>query len=228
MSSRTSLGAAADARKARLAALKNMKRKAPSDEQLEGSPRPAPPAPERSTSPQASNLNALTIQDEDQQQPSEDISVEDQEVTQKYLSGRNFDAATAGPKLGFVQNPAAEQETLEKRAAELQAEAKAKAAEEEKQKEIDISSLQPKKPNWDLKRDLAAKMRVLDVRTDNVVAQLVRERIVQQKAAKQGANGGNKQGEEIGLKGQDLVEGMRLAEKELEEEERREREAEMV
>src|SRR4051794_24582565 len=142
-----SLGAAADDRKARLAQLRSLKRKQPSDN-------PAEDAEEdRETTP---------------------------DVTTLYLSGRNYDPEVRGPKLGFEAPPVDDtQPTLEKQAASIAAETKNLADDEENDgnKGIDLFKLQPKKPNWDLKRDLDRKLEILNRRTDNAIARLVRERI---------------------------------------------------
>ncbi|KAJ9422068.1 mRNA splicing factor [Fusarium oxysporum] len=136
-SSHASLSAASDDRKARLAKLKNLKRKQPGDEIVA-------PESERAQSP-------------------------------------------PGPKLGFEQDPTLnlDKPTLEEQAAEVEAEVKQKAAEEAQDDQgVDLFKLQPKKPNWDLKRELDRKMEVLNVRTDNAIARLVRDRITgAQKAA---------------------------------------------
>lgn len=208
----SSLGAAADERKARLAKLKSLKRKQPSDEvSAPESPRRSPPG-----SPDVSKL---------------------------HLSGRNYDPETRGPKLGFEAPPtlALEEPTLEQQAAEIEAEIRRKAQEDEQDdKGVDIFRLQPKKPNWDLKRDLDKKLEILNVRTDNAIAALVRERIGQaQKTAGEKNGGGaiaaaavadkDQGGEEIGMEGIALVEGARLREREEELEEQREKEdVEMV
>ncbi|MCJ1234690.1 hypothetical protein MMC14_002653 [Varicellaria rhodocarpa] len=200
-SAHASLDAAVTERKARLAKLKSLKRKQPSDD--------------FDTSPSVSK-------DED-----ETLS-----VTTTYLSGRNYDPSTRGPKLGFEAAPNANQETLEDRATEI-AEATNKQVEEEEktEKPIDLFKLQPKKPNWDLKRDVARKMERLNVQTDNAIARLVRERIEAQRkrqlAEKKGVGGNGDAGDEVvGLEGKELVEGMHVREREEAEEERREREQE--
>lgn len=188
MSSHMSLSAAADDRKARLAKLKSLKRKQPDDEVLEPEVRDQLP-------PQ-----------EEKQQP---------DITSLHLSGRNYDPETRGPKLGFEQDPTAnlEKPTLEEQAAEVEEEVKRKAAEEaQDDKGIDLFKLQPKKPNWDLKRDLDAKLEILNVRTDNAIAKLIRERIANGQKTKQ--KGG---GEADGIDGISLVESVRLQEKEEEE-----------
>ncbi|KAG8677144.1 hypothetical protein FPOAC2_03263 [Fusarium poae] len=201
-SSHASLSAASDDRKARLAKLKNLKRKQPADEIVA-------PESERAASP-----------------PTEP------DVSRLHLSGRNYDPETRGPKLGFEQDPSLNLEapTLEEQAAEVEAEIKKKAAEEaQDDKGVDLFKLQPKKPNWDLKRELDNKMEVLNVRTDNAIARLVRDRITgAQKAAKKDKEVDDAQGtgEATGMDGVALVEGLRVREKEDEEEERREREEE--
>lgn len=200
----SSLGAAADERKSRLAKLKSLKRKQPSDEDAApASPRRSPPG-----SPDVSKL---------------------------HLSGRNYDPETRGPKLGFEAPPtqSLEKDTLEQQAAEVEAEIRKKAQEEEQDdKGVDIFKLQPKKPNWDLKRDLDKKLEILNVRTDNAIAALVKERIGQaQKSAGDkiiAAAASEQGGDEIGMEGIALVEGARLREQEEKLEEQREKEDEMM
>ncbi|KAI1199668.1 cwf18 pre-mRNA splicing factor-domain-containing protein [Nemania serpens] len=203
--SRATLNAASDDRKARLAKLKNLKRKQPADEIVA-------PESERSASPP----------------PEADVAT-------RYLSGRNYDAETRGPKLGFEAPPTQGMEgpTLEQQAALVEEETREAAAKDAKDDQgIDLFKLQPKKPNWDLKRDLEKKLEVLNVRTDNAIARLVRERIANAQAAAQRTaqpiasdDGDGGSAEAAGMDGVALVEGLRVRERE-EEEERREREAE--
>ena len=189
----TSLDAASVDRKARLAKLASLKRKQPS-----------------------SDDTIATPHDEDQQeyQPSK---------TDVYLSGRNYDIATKGAKLGFENNPSTGIETLEEQADRIATATAEQAAKDEieAEKGIDLFKLQPKKPNWDLKRDLAEKMKVLDVRTQNAIARLVRQRIENTKKEAL-ANGkaaeGGEQGEEVGMEGNTLVESIHLREQEEEKE----------
>ncbi|KAI0100132.1 cwf18 pre-mRNA splicing factor-domain-containing protein [Nemania sp. FL0031] len=197
--SHATLSLASDDRKARLAKLKNLKRKQPADEIVA-------PESERSASPPA-----------------------EVDVATRHLSGRNYDAETRGPKLGFEAPPtlAMEGPTLEEQAARVEEETRAKAAENAKEDQgIDLFKLQPKKPNWDLKRDLEKKLEVLNVRTDNAIARLVRERIANAQAAAKkmaqpiGADGEGDSAEAAGVDGVALVEGLRVRERE-EEEERR-------
>lgn len=154
MSGHISLEAASQDRKARLAQLKSLKRKAPGT-----SPNPI--------NNNDNNTDALSV-------PSDEP-----DVTRTYLSGRNYDPETRGPKLGFESSPAANQPTLESQAAELAIQTKKEADEEEKQGdgELDLFKLRPKKANWDLKRQLAQRTAVLGIRTENAIARLVRERV---------------------------------------------------
>ncbi|GAP83124.1 putative cwf18 pre-mRNA splicing factor [Rosellinia necatrix] len=198
---------ASDDRKARLAKLKSLKRKQPTDEVVA-------PESERSASPPAEAEG---------------------DIAARLLSGRNYDAETRGPKLGFEAPPTLGMKgpTLEEQAALVEREAREHAAEHEKDDQgIDLFKLQPKKPNWDLKRDLDQKLEVLNVRTDNAIAKLVRERIANAQAAAKKtaqpvvADGQDDGAEAVGMDGVALVEGLRVREREDEEERRGEREEE--
>lgn len=192
----SSLDAAAIERKSRLAHLKSLKRKRPDSHD------------ERATS--GDNLNG----------GSSETAAENNELVstaKQYTSGRNYDPETRGPKLGFETAPNEDQETLEDRAAKLAVETKDQAEKEEQDENpIDLFKLQPKKPNWDLKRSLGERMEILNVRTDNAIARLVRDRIESAKKESQTSDGG-----ELSMKGTELLEGVHLREKE-EEEARRE------
>ena len=198
-STHNSLDAAAIDRKSRLAHLKSLKRKQP-DSNGGGD----------SNSSESNGIVADNFSN-----TSESLS-----IVKVYTSGRNYDPETRGPKLGFETAPNEGQETLEDRAAKLAVETKNQAEKEEKdEKPIDLFKLQPKKPNWDLKRDLAEKMDILNVRTDNAIARLVRERI---EAAKK--NSTSSDDEEVGMQGSELLEGVHLKEREEVEDMRRARE----
>ncbi|KAI0434300.1 cwf18 pre-mRNA splicing factor-domain-containing protein [Xylaria sp. FL1042] len=204
--SHATLTLASDDRKARLAKLKNLKRKQPTDEIVA-------PESERSPSPPTAEIDIAT----------------------RILSGRNYDAETRGPKLGFEAPPnlGVQGPTLEEQAALVEKQTREKAAEDAKDDQgIDLFKLQPKKPNWDLKRDLEKKLQVLNVRTDNAIARLVRERIANAQAAARktsqpvATDSEDGSTEAAGMDGVALVEGLRVREREEEEEERAEREDE--
>ncbi|KAG9385220.1 Cwf18 pre-mRNA splicing factor [Pyrenophora tritici-repentis] len=190
MSSHEKLSAAANDRKSRLAQLKSLKRK---QEQISDAPE-ATDSP--STQPQIETSQALTRTEEEE--PS---------VATTYLSGRNYDPTTRNVKLGFDNLPIADPtNTLEYKAEQLALETKAQQeADKAEDKGLDLFKLQPKKPNWDLKRDLEQKMKPLHVQTDNAIAKLVRERVEAQKAIreKQPSDGSN--GEEVGMEGTENI-----------------------
>ena len=196
-SNHASLDAASVERKARLAKLASLKRKQPeSDAQA----------------------------DKDEQ-----AHIKAQNKTDGYLSGRNYDVETRGPKLGFENTPTSGQITLEEQAASIASKTaeQARRDEEAAEKGIDLFKLQPKKPNWDLKRDLDEKMKILNVRTQNAIARLVRERIQKAKQEAQLKSKGvaedqDKEGEEVGIEGTTLVEGVHLREREEQEDQRNE------
>lgn len=199
-SSQATLDAQANERKARLAKLRSLKRKEPpTDVSAEE------PASKRSPSPPP--------------EPSD--------VTPKYLSGRNYDIATRGPKLGFENAPTEGQISLEDQAASIAKETARQQAEEEKaDKPIDLFNLQPKKPNWDLKRDMERKLERLSVRTDNAIAKLVRQRVQEQQEKARSADepqNGTADEEQPGIDGTALVEGVHMREREERDDEERAR-----
>ncbi|KAJ3182314.1 Coiled-coil domain-containing protein 12 [Geranomyces variabilis] len=67
--------------------------------------------------------------------------------------------------------------TLETAANEIAAAAAAAAAPQPAAAVIAMTDLAPRKPNFDLARDLAAKMERLDKRTAGCIAELIRERL---------------------------------------------------
>lgn len=202
MSSHEHLSAASNDRKARLAQLKSLKRKqAPSDDTHDTS---------------TSDSTALTTTKEEDA-PS---------VVTTYLSGRNFDPATRNVKLGFDNTPVVDPtNTLEYKAQQLALQTKAEQEKEKGDAPLDLFKLQPKKPNWDLKRDLNEKMRTggLERETENAIARSVRERVEAQKDEKLKI-AGNGEGEEVGMEGGEFVEAMNQREAEEERERRRDEE----
>lgn len=156
--STASLDAAAAARKERLSQLKSLKRKVPPPTDT-SEDTPMPTAPPADTTKDVSHL----------------------------LSGRNYDAEDRAPKMGFLSLPTAGQETLEAAAAKIAEETRAQRVETEKEdRPIDLFNLQPKKPNWDLKRDVDKKLERLNQRTDMAIAKLIKARIEEQNEAKKG------------------------------------------
>lgn len=206
----SSLDAAATERKLRLAKLKSLKRKQPDSYSEIDS---AAASTDSSQAFNSSDISTQTLTELSKSPP----------LTATYLSGRNYDPATRGPKLGFEAAPTEDQETLEDRAAQIAEETHILAEQEERdEKPIDLFKLQPKKPNWDLKRDMERKLERLNTRTDNAIAKMVRDRIgAAQKKAEAERGGGS---EVVGMKGEELVEGVHVREREEQDEERKERE----
>ena len=217
LTSHTALESASNERKARLAKLASLKRKQPPTDS------DTPTGDESFDNDNSAHTTAP---------PSK---------TDIYLSGRNYDVSARGPRLGFESSPAANANTLEQQAETISKSTQDQAAKDEieaAEKGLDLFKLQPKKPNWDLKRDLAEKMKVVDVQTKNAIARLVRERIERTKrealeASKRqeqsasvgaGTSTAEVEGEEIGISGNELVEGIHLREKEEQEEEEEEAE----
>ncbi|KAH6631018.1 cwf18 pre-mRNA splicing factor-domain-containing protein [Chaetomium sp. MPI-SDFR-AT-0129] len=255
MSSHATLSAASDDRKARLAKLKSLKRKQPTEPEVDDRD-DTDPATETTTSTTATTTTQDTTLPSQQNAPVPTPPTQD--VARLHLSGRNYDAETKGPKLGFEAPPTLNlaRPTLEQQAQELEEESRRQRIADEGGDDtgtgtgagtgaaaaIDLFKLQPKKPNWDLKRELNARMEVLNVRTENAIAALVRERLAEKKAGADGAGGSStaaassssrRLGGQDGDAGADgmldgtaIVEGARLREREEEEENRREREAE--
>lgn len=219
----STLSAATDDRKARLAKLKSLKRKQPEDEIVAPeSDRQKSPALPSATASAATETSLETRQQEQDQEQIE------KNVSRIYLSGRNFDVESHEPKLAFNAPPTLgpDEKTIEEQAQELEAEIKRKAElEAAEDKGIDLFKLQPKKPNWDLKRELNKKLEVLNVRTDNAIARLVRERLQSRNAEALKAGGADGEAAGAGMEGGELEEIVRLREREEAEDERREQEA---
>ncbi|ODQ68144.1 hypothetical protein NADFUDRAFT_48795 [Nadsonia fulvescens var. elongata DSM 6958] len=171
----SSLAQQSASRKDRLAQLRSLKRKHEGDGNTDSS--------------NSSNESPVTIPDQDNNTMTEKTS-QDRIVA---ALGRNFNPETRGPMLGYTANPlekiiadpsGAPNQTVELVAEELQNNAIKKLFESiNVNKELSLANLQPKRANWDLKRDLQPKMDLLDTKTDNQIVKLVRERIAKMKQA---------------------------------------------
>ncbi len=49
--------------------------------------------------------------------------------------------------------------------------------------QLDFTNLAPRKPDWDLKRDIAPKLEKLERRTQRAIAELIRERLQEEDLA---------------------------------------------
>lgn len=47
--------------------------------------------------------------------------------------------------------------------------------------QLDVTSLAPRKPDWDLKRDVAPKLAILERQTQRAIAELIWERLKERK-----------------------------------------------
>lgn len=106
---------------------------------------------------------------------SDDVDNEYEGMASKFV-GRNYDKETGAPKVGFGETPTAGEETVELVAEELEQNALDKLTSQAS-KSLDISSLQPKSVNWDLKRELEPKLSVLENRTENATIRMVKDRL---------------------------------------------------
>ncbi|KAH8155879.1 uncharacterized protein LAJ45_00891 [Morchella importuna] len=195
MSSIASLDAAAAARKERLAKLNSLKRKqtASTDTDTEIPDAPALEALSKSSSPSG------------------------EKATSHLLSGRNYDIESRAPKMGFAQAPTEGVDTLEDLAEAIVTKTKEQQlADEKNDKAIDLFSLQPKKPNWDLKRDVDKKLEKLDMKTDVAIAKIIRARIEEAKKKVENKEHGDEMDGVEGNLGAMVMEREREAEKERE------------
>ncbi|GAA5853419.1 hypothetical protein JCM3766R1_005883 [Sporobolomyces carnicolor] len=101
---------------------------------------------------------------------------------------RNFDPAT-----GLARKHARtdEDDTVEKQTDGLADQVIAQDQQARAQ-ELDLTNIQPKKANWDLKRDLERKLSKLKPKTELAISQLIRKRLQAQKSS-----GGETAGAEI-------------------------------
>ncbi|KAI8907251.1 mRNA splicing factor [Gorgonomyces haynaldii] len=95
------------------------------------------------------------------------------EPTDEHLKQHKQEAPKIGPKANEVE------ETIEVMTKRIHEE----AMEEEQniKSELDLSNLAPKKPNWDLKRELEPKLEKLERQLAVAITDLIRERLRAQK-----------------------------------------------
>lgn len=103
------------------------------------------------------------------------VDNEDEAKQSKFVS-RNYDKETGAPKTGFGEDPMAGEETVELVAENLEQNALDRLTSQAT-KSLDLSSLQPKSVNWDLKRELEPKLSILEGRTENAIIRMVRDRL---------------------------------------------------
>ncbi|KAF8590075.1 mRNA splicing factor [Ramaria rubella] len=94
------------------------------------------------------------------------------------LKQRNFDPETR--TLRKRDPTSAQEDTVEKNVEGMAEQIIAEDAER-RQQELDLLNIAPKRPNWDLKREMQRKLAKLDRKTTDAIHTLIRQRIIAQK-----------------------------------------------
>ncbi|KAM3614860.1 uncharacterized protein V6R79_019993 [Siganus canaliculatus] len=114
----------------------------------------------------------LHVRDEDEEPEKKKPSLEDAlEEKHRELKLRNY--SPEDEELKQRQVPKAKPASVEDKVKD-QLEA---ANPEPIIEEVDLASLAPRKPDWDLKRDVAKKLEKLERRTQRAIAELIRDRL---------------------------------------------------
>ncbi|KAK9461816.1 mRNA splicing factor [Lipomyces oligophaga] len=94
------------------------------------------------------------------------------------LSRRNYDPEAGAPKQGFLEPPTANLVTVEDESRRLEAEALEKTESGEGESaQLDLTTLQPRPANWDIKQQLLEKLQILEQQTDISINRILRERL---------------------------------------------------
>ncbi|KAM6376006.1 coiled-coil domain-containing protein 12 [Alca torda] len=112
---------------------------------------------------------------------------EEETVKHKELKLRNYDPEDEELKKRKV--PQAKPASVEDKVKDQLEAAKPEPIIEE----VDLANLAPRKPDWDLKRDVAKKLEKLEKRTQRAIAELIRERLKGQEEELASAVGSAKQ-----------------------------------
>ncbi|KAF9484691.1 mRNA splicing factor [Pholiota conissans] len=105
--------------------------------------------------------------------------VDDSGVPEPLVKSRNFDPESRTLKKR-TQEDAEMQDTVENQVKGL---AEQIIADDEKRRaqELDVFNIAPKRPNWDLKREMEKKLAKLERRTQEAIHTLIRQRLAAQK-----------------------------------------------
>ncbi|CAA7271489.1 unnamed protein product [Cyclocybe aegerita] len=105
--------------------------------------------------------------------------VDENGVPEPLIKTRNFDPESRTLKK-HTQDDVVMQDTVENQVAGL---AEQIIADDEKRRaqELDVFNIQPKRPNWDLKREMDKKLAKLERRTQEAIHTLIRQRLAAQK-----------------------------------------------
>ncbi|XP_041046411.1 coiled-coil domain-containing protein 12 [Carcharodon carcharias] len=101
----------------------------------------------------------------------EDEDKDDEEVKHRELKLRNY--APEDKELKERQVPKAKPASVEDKVKDQLEAGKPEPIIEE----VDLMNLAPRKPDWDLKRDVAKKLEKLEKRTQRAIAELIREKL---------------------------------------------------
>ncbi|XP_014116164.1 PREDICTED: coiled-coil domain-containing protein 12 isoform X2 [Pseudopodoces humilis] len=135
-------------------------------------------------------LRQRTLQNKESAEPESKIPREDEEeepVKHREIKLRNYDPEDEELKKRKLPpaKPASVEETVKE---QLEA-----AKPEPIIDEVDLANLAPRKPDWDLKRDVSKKLEKLEKRTQRAIAELIRERLKGQEEELASAVGSAKQ-----------------------------------
>ncbi|KAF7793264.1 hypothetical protein EIP86_004375 [Pleurotus ostreatoroseus] len=105
-------------------------------------------------------------------------AVEDSEVAEPVIKHRTYDPETKTLKKRTDED--VEMDTVETRIEGL-AEKIIEEDTQQRAQDLDLHSIAPKRPNWDLKRDLDKKLARLERKTQEAIHTLIRQRLAAQK-----------------------------------------------
>ncbi|WWC92164.1 uncharacterized protein L201_007118 [Kwoniella dendrophila CBS 6074] len=98
---------------------------------------------------------------------------------------RNYDPETRTLRKRDKEDENDNQDTVEKNVAGL-AERIIQEDEEKRKEELDLFNIQPKRANWDLKRDMNNRISKLDRKTNEAIATIFRQRLQSMKKDQKG------------------------------------------
>lgn len=107
-------------------------------------------------------------------------AVDDEETSEPLIKSRNFDPESRTIRKHDHTDDVVMQDTVEKDVAGL-AEQIIIDDERRRAQELDVFNIAPKRPNWDLKRELEKKLSKLERKTQEAIHTLIRQRLAAQK-----------------------------------------------
>ncbi|PCH37771.1 mRNA splicing factor [Wolfiporia cocos MD-104 SS10] len=104
----------------------------------------------------------------------------DSETPQSVIRHRTFDPQTRTLKRHTAEDDVVMEDTVEKRVEGLAETVIAEDAERRAQ-DLDLFNIAPKRPNWDLKREMEKKLAKLERKTQEAIHTLIRQRLAAQR-----------------------------------------------